>query len=117
VGERVVVPLPDLVLEPQVMGPGGDPVRSRIDGTKLVFTPEEAGAYVLQLESAPPLAWVAVNTDPIESDVRSYDSVANVERELDPSLLTRRVDLGRQMLSLGLLGLALSSVLALRGEV
>jgi len=106
VGEQVVVQLPDLVMQPDVRGPDGSAVRSRIDGSRLLFVPEQAGAYAVELESAPELAWLAVNTDPIESDVRPYDSVATVERELDPDLLLQHADLGR-----GLLGLALALML------
>lgn len=115
VGERVSIPLPDLVLDPEVLGPGGRAVHSRIEGSSIVFTPDEPGAYELHLDSAPPLAWVAVNTDPIESDVRAYDSVLAVERELAPDLLVQQHDLGRGFLAFGLLLLAAQSLLAARG--
>lgn len=95
VGQQVAVPLPDLVVDPQVLGPGGEAVRSRLDGRRLVFTPTEPGAYELALQSAPPLAWVAVNVPAEESDVRSYDTVVAAERAIAPDLLTRRVDLAR----------------------
>lgn len=95
VGQQVAVPLPDLVVDPVVLGPTGAEVRSRIDGRRLVFTPQVPGPYQLSLESAPPLAWVAANTPLEESDVRAYDSVVAAERELAPDLLTRRVDLAR----------------------
>lgn len=93
VGEAVAIPLPDLAIEPDVVGPTGDRVRSRIEGSKLLFVPDRPGAYRLEIESAPPLAWIAVNTPPEESDVRRYDSIAKAERELDPELFLRHVDL------------------------
>lgn len=115
VNQPVVLDLPDLALEPAVIGPDGAPVRSRIEGTRLTFVPSAPGAYRIEIESAPPLAWVAVNTDPEESDVRTYASVAAVEREIAPELLTRHFDLGRPLLGLGLLLLVLQALGAVRG--
>lgn len=115
VGRPVIVDLPDLAIEPDVMGPDGHVVKSRIEGTRLSFTPAEPGAYHLVLEGAPPLAWVAVNTDPEESDVRAYASVAEVEQQIDPELLTREIDLGQPLLGLGLLAVLAQALLALRG--
>ncbi|MFT4627999.1 MAG: hypothetical protein ACI8PZ_006693, partial [Myxococcota bacterium] len=86
VGEPVMVPLPEIVIEPTVIGPEGAPVRSRIEGRRLLFTPDGPGAYSIVVDDAPALAWVAVNTDPIESDVRPYEAVARVERDLNPDL-------------------------------
>ncbi len=115
VADNVVIDLPDLVLDLEVIGPDGQPVTSRIEGSKLVFTPDTPGAYEVTAESAPTLAWVAVNNDPDESDVRAYGSVAGVEGELKPELLERRVDLGRGFFGFGLLLLVAQAVLALRG--
>lgn len=117
VGERVAFELPDAALDPVVVGPGEKPVASRIDGSKVMFTPNVAGAYRISVEDAPPLAWVAVNHDPGESDVRRYDSVSAVERDLRPELLERHVDLARPLFGLGLLLLFAQGVLALRGGV
>ena len=115
VGERVSLPLPELAVEPIVLGPEGVLVRSRVDGSRLLFTPESPGAYALAMEDGPVIAWAAVNTDPVESDVRSYEDVARVAREIDPELLQRRVDLGRPVMGLGLLLLLLQVLLSLRG--
>jgi hypothetical protein len=115
VGERVEIPLPDLVLEPMVLGPDGNKISSRFEGSNIVFVPERPGAYELHLDSAPPLAWVAVNTDRTESDVRVYDSVAEVEAEIYPELFQRSVDLGRGLLGLALLMLAGQALISLRG--
>jgi len=115
VGEQVKIPLPDVVMEPTVQGPSGTPVRSHVDGSSLVFSPEKAGAYAVTLESGPPIAWVAVNVSPDESDVRSYDSVGEVERDLDPSLFTKQVDLAPGLFGLGLLLLVVQGLIATRG--
>jgi hypothetical protein len=117
VGERVEIPLPELVLEPVVLGPDKSEVPSHFEGSNIVFYPERPGAYELHLESAPPLAWVAVNTDPLESDVRIYDSVAAVEAEIHPELFQRSVDLGRGLLGFALLLLAGQAFVSLRGLV
>ena len=96
--------------------PDGNPVRSRIEGSTLLFTPDKPGAYALVLESAPPLAWVAVNVLPDESDVRAYDSVAEVEAEIRPELFQKHVDLSPFALGLGFVLLVLSSLMAVRGS-
>ncbi|MEQ1564933.1 MAG: VWA domain-containing protein [Myxococcota bacterium] len=116
VGQLVEVELPDLAIQPDVIGPDGGVVRSRVDGTRLVFTPERPGAYRLELEGATPLAWVAVNTDPVESDVRPYGSVAAVETELAPELLRRQIDLAKPLLGLALFAFVVSALIAVRGS-
>jgi hypothetical protein len=76
----------------------------------VVFSPEEPGGYEVALAGGPSVAWVAVNVDGAESDVRRSHSVAEAESELDPELFVRRTDLGSPALALGLL-LALGSAL------
>lgn len=93
VGRTVRIDLPDLAIEPDILGPDEEPVRSRIDGRQIVFTPDEPGAYAVKLPDAPPMAWVAVNTDPLESDVRRGTTVSAVEQELDPERFVLRHDL------------------------
>jgi hypothetical protein len=115
VGQPVIVELPDLAVQPDVIGPDGQVVRSRIEGTKLSFVPDRPGPYHLELEGAMPIAWVAVNTDPDESDVRPYGSVAAVENELAPELLLRKIDLARPLLAAGLVLFVLQALVALRG--
>ncbi len=115
VGDKVSIPLPDLVMEPEVIGPDGSPVSSRIQGSSLLFEAREAGAYQVVLVDGPPIAWVAANTSADESDVRSYGSVAREEADIDPTLFERTVDLGGGLFGLGLLFLLLSSLLATRG--
>lgn len=116
VGEPVVLPLPDLTWEPEVLGPSGNPVKSRLEGSSVVFTPERPGGYALALPGSPPLAWVAVNTAPEESDVRAVDSLAAAEAELSPELFMRHVDLDRPLLAAALVVLLLASLVALRRE-
>ena len=115
VGQPVSVPLPDIALEPTVVGPDGTPFRSRIEGANLLFQPTAPGAYVVELESAPALAQVAVNSNPDESDVRRYGSVAEVEREIAPELLTQHLDLSRPLMWLALGLSLLASGFAVRG--
>jgi hypothetical protein len=115
-GEVVSLPLPYAGIQPDVVGPDGLPVRSRIEAGRLVFTPEKAGAYQIHLEGAPPLAWVAVNHAVEESDVRPYDSLARMEQALVPELFMRHVDLGPWMLALALALAVLQGLIALRGS-
>lgn len=103
VGERVAVPLELVTQEPDVTGPDGELVRSRIEGSSVVFEPESPGAYAVGMPDAPVLAWVAVNLDPAESDVRVPRSLAAVEAELLPELFQRHVDLTPPLLAGALL--------------
>lgn len=116
VGERITIPLPDLAMEPRVLGEGDIEAQSRIEGSNLYFTPSAPGAYRVTLDNAPPLAWIAVNHDPDESDVRRYDSVARVEREIQPELMQRHVDLSRPLFGVGFGLLVLQALLGLIGE-
>jgi len=115
VGQPVEIELPTAELEPTVLDPAGDPVSVRHLPGRLVFVPRQPGAYTLSLPGSPPLAWVAVNTPAVESDVLRYEQLARVEAQLAPQLLQRRVGLGAWALGLALLLLLLQAVLA-RGE-
>lgn len=114
VGQPVVLPMPDLAMEPDVVGPDGELVRRRIEGSTLSFTPSVPGAYELASRGAPALAWVAVNTPPEESDVRRYDSIAAAEAEIAPDLFTRRLELAPWLLVLALGVLVAQALLATR---
>ena len=114
VGQPLRIPLPELASEPEVIGPDGLPVSSRIEGSNLLFRPDEPGAYELRLPDAPPLAWIAVNTDPIESDVRASDSLVAVQRELDPERFLLHADLSPGLLGFALFALVLQALLATR---
>lgn len=115
VGQPVSVDLPDLAIQPDVIGPDGQIVRSRIEGTTLSFVPDRPGAFHLELEGAMPLAWAAVNTDPDESDVRPYGSVAEVESEIAPEILVRKVDLAMPFIIVCLVLFSFQALVALRG--
>ncbi len=116
VGHAVEIELPTPELEPTVLDPFGDPVAVRHLPGRLVFVPRQPGAHTLSLPGSPPLAWVAVNTPPEESDVRRYEHLATVEAQLAPQLLQRRVGLGTGALGLALLLLLFQAALA-RAEV
>jgi hypothetical protein len=79
---------------------------------RVVFLPRLPGAYTLSLPGSPPLAQVAVNTPPAESDVLRYDELSALEADLTPAALQRRVGLGAGALGLALLLLLLQAVLA-----
>ncbi len=117
VGEEVVVELPTEDEEPEVLGPDGQPVAAEIEraeGIRVRFVPPVPGGYTLEREGAPPLARVAVNVDPQESDVRIYDDLQRVEADLDPETWLQRVDLGRQLLAVVIALLLLQSLLGSR---
>ena len=56
-----------------------------------------------------------MNVSPDESDVRSYDSVAAVEKELNPELFLRHLDLSSGLFGLALVLMLLQALVAVRG--
>jgi hypothetical protein len=112
VGRAVEIELPAPELEPTVLDPNGDAVAVRHLPGRVVFLPRLPGAYTLSLPGSPPLAQVAVNTPPAESDVLRYDELSALEADLTPAALQRRVGLGAGALGLALLLLLLQAVLA-----
>ena len=104
VGATVSVALPDAALDVTVSGPAG-PVAASVRNGAVTFVPERAGAYVVETPGAPPLAHVAVNTDPVESDVRPGPSLVEVASAIDPERFLRRTPLAPWLLGLAL-GLA-----------
>lgn len=111
VGDPVEIPLPDGVLDVTLTGPAG-PVAARQRDGAVRFTPDAPGAYLLESPGAPPLAWIAVNTDPVESDVRPGPSLVETAARVDPERFQRRVALSPWLLLVGLLLAALAAVLA-----
>ena len=113
VGDPVLVPLPDTSIEIDIIGPSG-PVAASVSGNGVSFTPERIGAYSVQTPGAPPLAWVAVNVDPAESDVRPGPSLIETAAEVDPERFLHRKGLSPWVL-LAVLGFAaLQALLATR---
>ena len=108
----VRIPLPDATEEIFVEGPDGAvPVRM-IDG-HAVFTPKKAGAYSMSTAGAPPLAWVAVNVDPTESDVRPGPSLLETAAEIDPENFLQKAALSPWLLLAALIFAVLQAWIAL----
>ncbi|MCB9665211.1 MAG: VWA domain-containing protein [Alphaproteobacteria bacterium] len=117
VGDTVEVELEEGVRAVDVLGPLGEPVRFSQSGSSVLLTPDRPGAYEVRITDGPTLAWVAVNLDTEESDVRRTHSVARAEAELVPELFTRHRDLALPAL-MGALALVLAAaLLALRPGV
>jgi len=117
VGEMITVELGEQDEEPVVLGPDGQEVvaeMERAEGLRVKFRPLVPGGYTLTLEGAPPVARVAVNVDPNESDVRPYDDLRRVEAELDPETWLQKIDLGRQLLAAAVVLLLLQALLSAR---
>ncbi len=87
---------------PYTLEPGAEPA--------VRFLPELPGAYALAFEGSQPFAWVAVNVDPLESDVRVGDALAAVEAELKPELFLRRAEVGLWSIWLAVALLALQAL-------
>ncbi len=115
VGLPVAVPLPDGGGDPRLSGPAGEDlpyVLSSGSEPAVVFTPKGPGAYALAFEGSAPFARVAVNTDPLESDIRVDQALAAVEARLEPELFLRRAELGLWGVWLAVLLLAGQAVLS-----
>lgn len=97
VGQPFALELPSPGTDPQLFGPGGQPVSAELrrgEQLELRFTPQAPGAYELRLEQGPPLALIAVNTPVEESDVRPGQALAEAEAAVRPELLSRTAELG-----------------------
>ncbi len=70
------------------------------------FTALQAGAYRVETPGAPPLAVVAANVDPAESDVRLGPALAETAAEIDPERFMHRFPL-LQWLLWAVLGLGI----------
>jgi hypothetical protein len=113
VGEPVSVPLPEGAGDPRLTGPNGEAVSYTVEAGSepaVRFLPTLPGAYALAFEGSPPFARVAVNVDPLESDVRVGDALAAVEAELKPELFLRTAELGLWSIWLAVALLALQAV-------
>ena len=91
---------------------GGEAVAVRQRDGAVRFTPDSPGAYLLESPGAPPLAWIAVNTDPLESDVRPGPGLVETAARVDPENFERRIPLAPALLLAGLLLAVLGAALA-----
>ncbi len=111
VGQSASVALPEAVLDVSVTGPAG-PVASTVRSGTVSFVPERGGAYSVEAPGAPPLAYVAVNTDPAESDVRPGPSLVEVASAIDPEQFVRRTELSPWLIGAALLLALVQAALA-----
>lgn len=116
VGQRVQIELPEGITDAEVEGPDGQPVRSQREASNLLIHPARPGGYLVRSDAGLPLAQVAVNTDPAESDVRRTHTIQAVESEVRPELFQRRADLSGWLLGGGLLLLLASALLGARSR-
>ena len=120
VDQLVTMSIPNSMGDIRVQGPDG-PVASNFSGNELSFTPGRVGAYEVQVDGAPPLAWVAVNADPLESDIRTGTPLLQEAMDVDRDRFIRRLDLGFyfwwSVLVLALLQAGLSLFMALRNRM
>jgi len=109
VGEAQSHSVADASVSLSVEGPEG-PVPAPFRDGALRFVPTRAGAYAVLSPGAPPLAWIAVNSDRAESDIRPGPALDQLAAELAPERYLRRIDLGPFLLA-GALALALVQAL------
>ncbi len=102
VDQTVTVEVPGDYGELEVRGPSGA-VAARVRSDGVQFQPTEPGAYTVHAQGAPPLAWVAVNTDPIESDLVPGPALVELAAEVDPERYQQRVELGPWLMAAALL--------------
>jgi hypothetical protein len=115
VGKSISVDLLDTSAPIEVHGPEGT-IAASITGSGVVFEPEVAGAYRVEIPGAPPLAHVAVNTAAVESDVRPGPELIALAAEVDPERYQRRDRLTKHFLALAGIFALLSALLAWRVE-
>ena len=114
VGERVEVEVPDGAAV-VVTDADGQPARSQIEGARVVLQPEAPGGLQVRLEGGPVLAWIAVNAEVSESDVRRSSSLASAQKAVDPEAFERRLELGPGLLAAALAAMMVSAWIGLRG--
>lgn len=110
VGQAISVSLP-AGSNSEVTGPDGSIVPAERGPTGLVFAPQHPGAYAVGQAGEPPIAWVAVNTDPAESDLRATASLLATAARVDPERMAEHIPLWTWALLLGGIGLLVSSAL------
>lgn len=101
VGEPVSIPLPEGVVDASVVGPAG-PVPASLRAGAIAFIPDRAGAWRVETPGAPVLAWIAVNVDPLESDIRPGPGLMELAAQVDPDTYLRRRELAEPLLALAL---------------
>ena len=92
-------------------GPKGN-VGIRYQQDKVSFIPQHAGEYLLRSPGAPPIARIAVNYIPEESDVRVSKSLMQIASEIDPDRFIQKAILGPWLLWGGLLFFVLQALLS-----
>ncbi len=113
VGDPVNIPLPDTSIDLDIIGPAG-PVAAHVGSGGVSFTPDRIGAYSVQTPGAPPLAWVAVNVDPTESDIRPGPSLIETAAEVAPERFLHRRALSSWLILAALALAALQALLSVR---
>ncbi len=98
VGETVSIGLGRDVASAEVRGPSGERISSFLEGQTVRFRAEVPGAFVVVGPGDVPLAYVAVNLDHRESDVRTGPSLQEVGAEVDPDKFERREELAPPLL-------------------
>jgi hypothetical protein len=113
VGQSMEANIPGSLAEVSVVGPSG-PIPAEVEGGAVRFRPMEAGAHRVVVPGMPPLVQIAVNVDPVESDVRRGASLAETAADVDPDRFMVRVPLHRWALWMALVFALFQALLALR---
>lgn len=109
VGDNLGIKVGDATAEATVQGPSG-PRPSQLVGDELRFLVDAPGDWRVLSAAGPPIAWVAVNVDPRESDVRPGPSLVETAAEIDPERFLRRAELAPWLLAAAL-GVAVAQAL------
>jgi len=121
VGNWVEVPLADVESSalPVLTGPEGAKLHRMDRKGALRFLPRDPGGWSVAYEGVPPLAQVAVNIAPEESDITPGRELIAIQAELAPELFARRAGLGLPALWLAVVLWCLQALLGrwlARGE-
>ena len=111
VGDGTEVSLPRAAVDPEVAGPDGGIVPSTRGIDTLSFVPWTPGAWSVATAGRPPLAWIAVNTAPAESDVRGSTTLVETQYRIAPERMTVRTPLALPVTGLAVGALLLAGVM------
>lgn len=115
VGDRVRLEVPGTgALE--VTGPDGHLISSAQEGSELAFDASQLGAYLIRTPQGVTQAYVAVNADARESDVRRTTSLAETQAKVLPDQRKRKLSLDLPVLGAALALLLASVLLSRRAE-
>ena len=111
IDQKIEVPIREFGGELVLDGPKGS-VGMQYEQGKIRFSPNRIGAYKLYTHGAPPLAQIAINVEPQESDIRSKGPLISIAAEVEPERFIQRKPLTPWLLWGALIALLIQALIA-----